>query len=112
MKDDGLRLLAIERLGPLAPAVAREALEMGTTDVKPNVLAWQGSLGMVHGHEVVLWIHRDLCTRVLEVPSVVDVLTAAIASAIGSVSGNALAELKILRREMAPARSTAYRGRQ
>jgi hypothetical protein len=111
-EDEGLRLLALERLGPLAPSLAREALEAGVTDVEPDVLAWHGSLGMVHGHLVVLWLDPETCTRVLEVPSVVDALTAAVASAVARVSGHALAELKILARATGlPQRSTAYRGR-
>ena len=55
--------------------------------------------------------YTDLCARVNEVPSVVDALTAAVASAVAKVSGNALAELKILGRATALPRSTPYRGR-
>ena len=111
-EDEGLRLLALERLGPLAPPLAREALEGGATEVEPDVLAWSGSLGMVHGHLVVLWVDPDTCARVLELPSVVDALTAAVASAVATASGHALAELKILARTTGlPPRSTAYRGR-
>jgi hypothetical protein len=111
-EDEGLRLLALERLGALAPPLAREALEAGATDVEPDVLAWNGSLGMVHGHLVVLWLDPDTWSRVVELPSVVDALTTAIASAVARVSGHALAELKILARTTGqPPRSTAYRGR-
>ena len=109
-EDEGLRLLALERLGPLSPPLAREALEVWTVDVEPDVLAWQGSLGMVHGHLVVLWLDPELRDRVCEVPSAVDALTAAIASAVARVSGQALAELKILARATTAPRSTAYRG--
>ncbi|MBX3261946.1 MAG: hypothetical protein KIS78_00020 [Labilithrix sp.] len=110
-EDEGLRLLALGRLGPLASPLAREALEHGVTEVEPNVLAWTGTMGMVHGHLVVLWLEPDLHARVTEVPSVVDALTAAVASAVARVSGNALAELKILARAARAARSTPYRGR-
>jgi len=109
-EDEGLRLLALDRLGALAPELARLALEAGVVEVEPNVLAWDGSLGTVHGHLVVLWLDRDLWTRVREVPSVADALTAALAGAVAQASGNALAELKILARDIAP-RSTPYRGR-
>ena len=68
-------------------------------------------MGMVHGHLVVLWLDRELAARVNEAPSVVDALTAAVASAVAKVSGNALAELKILGRAAGPARATPYRGR-
>jgi hypothetical protein len=86
------------------------ALESGVIEVEPDILAWNGSLGMVHGHLVILWLDLDLLTRVKEVPSVVDSLTAAVASAVGNVAGSSLAELKILGRDLPP-RSTAYRGR-
>lgn len=95
----------------IGPPLAREALEAGTIEVEPNVLAWSGSLGMVHGHLVVLWISPDLLQRVNEAPSVVDALTAAIASAIARVSGQSLAELKILARAGNVTRETPYRGR-
>ncbi len=110
-EDDGLRLLALERLGPLSAPLAREALESGVVEVEPDVLAWSGSFGMVHGHLVVLWVDPDMAARVNDAPSAVDALTAAVASAVAKVSGNALAELKILGRAQAPARSTPYRGR-
>lgn len=110
-EDEGLRLLGLARLPELAPPAAREALELGVIEVESDVLAWNGSYGMVHGHLVVLWLDPETCRRVTEAPSVVDALTAALAAAVAQVSGHALAELKVLSREMAPRRSTAYRGR-
>ncbi len=110
-EDEGLRLLAIGKLSEFSPALAREALECGEVEVEPNVLAWNGTMGMVHGHLIVLWLDPDTCGRVNETPSVVDALTAAMASAVAQVSGQALAELKVLPREMIARRSTAYRGR-
>lgn len=111
IEDEGLRYLAIAKLGELAPPLAREALEVGQVEMQANVLAWSGTLGMVHGHLVVLWLDHDTCRRVNEAPSVVDALTSAFASAVGQVSGHALAELKVLARDMIARRSTAYRGR-
>lgn len=110
-EDEGLRLLGITKLSELAPALAREALDSGVIEVEANVLAWNGSYGMVHGHLVVLWLDPDTARRVNETPSVVDALTAAMASAVALVSGHALAELKVLARETIARRSTAYRGR-
>ncbi|MBX3205521.1 MAG: hypothetical protein KF764_10665 [Labilithrix sp.] len=110
-EDDGLRLLALETLGPFGSPLAREALERGVTDVEPDVLAWTGTMGMVHGHLVVLWLEPDLHARVVEIPSVVDALTAVVAASVARVSGNALAELKILARAERHARTTPYRGR-
>ena len=110
-EDEGLRLLSLQQIGEHAPPFAREALEIGVLEVQPNVLAWNGTLGMVHGHLVVLWLDPDTCTRVNETPSAVDALTAAIAAAVAHVSGQALAELKILPRAMIARASTPYRGR-
>jgi hypothetical protein len=110
-EDEGLRLLALERLGALGPALAREALEAGVLEVEPDVLAWSGTMGIVHGHLVVLWLDPELCARIGEAPWVADALTAAVAAAVAKVSGNALAELKILPRRTAGPRATAYRGR-
>ncbi len=97
-EDEGLRLLALQALGAMAPSMARAALEGGATEVEPDVLAWHGSLGMVHGHLVVLWLDAETCALVNGSPSTVDALTAAVASAVARISGNALAELKILAR--------------
>ncbi len=111
-EDEGLRLLALGRLGALSSPLAREALESGVVEVEPDVLAWSGSMGMIHGHLVVLWLDPELAHRVNEAPSAVDALTAAVASAVAKVSGNALAELKILgRANGGPARASPYRGR-
>lgn len=109
-EDEGLRLLALEHLGALSPELARLALESGVMEVEPDVLAWNGSLGVVHGHLVILWLDSDLLERIQQAPSVADALTAAVASAVSHVAGNSLAELKILGRD-SPPRSTAYRGR-
>ena len=94
--DDGLRLIALEVLGPVGQPLAREALEVGSLEVHPHVMTWQGSLGAVSGHLVVLWLEPELCARVQAVPSACDALTAAVAAAVARVSGNALADLKIL----------------
>lgn len=110
-EDEGLRYLAISKLGELAPPLAREALEGGEVEMQADVLAWNGSYGMVRGHLVVLWLDPDTCRRVNEAPSVVDALTHAFAGAVSQVSGHSLAELKVLAREMVARRSTAYRGR-
>jgi hypothetical protein len=110
-EDEGLRLLAIEQLGALAPPFARQAWENGKVEVEPDVLEWDGSLGRVHGHLVVLWLEPDLCRSVNETLTVVDALTAAFASAIAQVANNTLAELKIVPMSEGTTRSTPYRGR-
>ena len=110
-EDDGLRVLALRALGPLALPLAREALELGRLEVEPDVRSWQGSHGQVHAHLVFLWLEAELCTRVQQTPSAVDALTAAVASAVASVANHTLFDLKILPLPSSNRRSTAYRGR-
>ena len=109
--DQALRLHALDKLGALGPPLAREALESGEAVLEPNVLAWTGTTGAVHGHRVVLWVEPELCARVHMAPSAIDALTAAMASAVAGEPGNALAELQIRPRTMAPLRTSPYRGR-
>jgi hypothetical protein len=110
-EDEALRLRAIEQLGVYAPELAREALEAGTIEVEDDVLVWEGSLGTVHGDRVVLWLTPELSARAAELPSVVDALTAAIATAVATHhADHALAQLEIRPREEPPRRRSAYRG--
>lgn len=109
-EDDGLRLQALDALGPFSPPLAREALETGVAEVEPDILAWTGSTGTVYGHRVVLWLDSELAARVNETPSSVDALTAAVATALAKEPGHALAELEIRGRIAARPPRTAYRG--
>src|SRR5690606_31111922 len=52
--DDRLRREALEELGPHGPSLAQDALESGALFVERDVLAWEGSLGTIHAHRVVL----------------------------------------------------------
>jgi hypothetical protein len=108
--DDPLRLTALERLGPLAPPVARDALERGLVEIEADILAWEGSLGAIHGHRVWLSVDPELFRLISAAPVVVDSLTAALAAAMAERGGSSLAELKIHRREGAVL-GTPYRGR-
>jgi len=103
-----LRALALERLGPYAPALAREALEAGEVEVVEDVLGWQGSLGQVRAHRVVVATEPGLAARVASSPFAIDALTAAFAAAIVG-TGASLAELVVTPR---PIRATKgpYRG--
>lgn len=109
-EDVALQRLALDRLGEFAPPLAREALECGALEVRPDVLEWTGTLGTVRGHHVVLWLREELQTRVLELPAVVDALTAAVATAVANAPGNALVKFEILS-SGATAKASPYRGR-
>jgi hypothetical protein len=108
-EDVGLRLLALERLGPLGHPFAREALECGTVEVVLDVLDWEGTFGTIHGHRVIVRVDESLFARVSAVPAAVDALTSAVAAAVAQTAGHALAELKIQPRTE-PRSGTPYRG--
>ncbi len=112
-EDEPLHHRALERLGPLASTLAREALESAIVEVEPEVLAWTGTSGTVRGHLVLLWVEPSLASRVNGAPSALDELTAAIAAAVATEEGNALAELKVVARksDSTPVRASPYRGR-
>ena len=108
--DDALRQQALERLGPLASPLAREALEVGIARATRDVLAWEGSSGTVHGHRVVLEVPADVHRRLMAAPSGVDALVRAFAAAVAG-DGEVLAELVLEPGERAPGTSSPYRGR-
>jgi hypothetical protein len=108
-ENERLRIIALERLGAHAPALAREALETATMSMVEAVLTWQGSFGHVRAHRVVLAVDPALSERVHASPFALDALTAAIAGAIGS-GQEALAELVVTSRPIEEATKSPYRG--
>ncbi len=109
-EDDSLRVRALDALGPLGDALAREALEEGTVRVEPAVLTWEGSHGEVQGHRVVVVVRPALHGRLLGHPGAYDALTAALAAAISAAPGNALADLRVEAGDE-PRSGAPYRGR-
>lgn len=82
--DDALRRRALDALGPLGEAGAREALEAGGVEVELAVATWEGSHGTVQAHRVTLVLPADLHARVSASPATLDALSAAFASAIST----------------------------
>jgi len=111
LADDALRLRALARLPPLAPELARDALESGEVVTEPAVLAWEGSLGRLEADRVSLGVTPELAAALRARPAVVDVLTQAIAAAVAEAPGRSLAELRIEPRAPARPREGPYRGR-
>lgn len=108
--DEALRRQALGRLGPLAPPLAREALEHGLVEVEHDVLSWEGTLGTRRAHRVVVVVEPELAAALRDAPSAVDALTAAFAEAIARGEA-ALASLDVeARGGVRAARGTAYRG--
>lgn len=94
--DDGpLRARALEALGPAGPALAREALELGTLEIEPHPLAWEGSLGHVTGLRAVLRVAPVLRARVAASPAAEDALVRAVAAAVAATPGRSLADLAL-----------------
>jgi len=93
--DEALRLRALEVLGPLGDALAREALESGTTLVEHDVLAWEGSHGTTHAHRVVVVVSEELHARLVSKHAAKDGLAAALAAAMAERTGHSMAEVRI-----------------
>lgn len=109
MSDEALRRAALDALGALGDAIAREALERGVIEVVADRTTWEGTAGTMHGDGVVLRLPETLRRRVLETPSVVDALEKAVGAALGARPLRSLFELTI---EIGDERSasTPYRG--
>lgn len=93
--DDGLRQRALVLLGTFGDAVARELLSVGTVAVEHDVLAWEGSHGLVHAHRVVVRAPAGIVARAHERPATLDALSAALSTAIAERGREALAELRL-----------------
>lgn len=91
MTDEALRRRALDRLGPLGDDAARDALEQGALTISPDETSWEGSLGTVHGHRVVLRAPSSVVGRIGEASR--DALVAAIAAALSEQRGHALSDL-------------------
>ncbi len=109
MTDEaGLRRLALDVLGPLGDALAREALEHGALVVEPAEVSWEGTAGHVRGVRATLRLEAGLCARVLASPATVDALVAAVAIAVAS-PGRALADLSFSPGDVPRRERTPYR---
>ncbi len=93
--DDGLRIRALEALGPLGDELAREALTAGSVSVERDVLAWEGSHGTVRAHRVTVTVETELHRRVTASYAAVDGLNAAVSAAVSERPAEALADLVV-----------------
>jgi hypothetical protein len=93
--DEALRRRALEALGQLGDALAREALEAGAVAIEHDVLAWEGSHGTMHGHRVVVLTSAELSARLAAHPAAMDGLAAALSSAMAVRPGHAVADIRI-----------------
>jgi hypothetical protein len=93
--DEPLRIRALEMLGPLGDALARESLETGSVSVEHGVLAWEGSHGQVTAHRVVVIVVEELYRNVRERPAALDGLSHALSAAMSERPGHAVADLRV-----------------
>jgi hypothetical protein len=84
LRDDALRILALDALGPLGEALAHEALEQATVTVEPDVTVWEGSRGTMHGDRIVVGLATPLLERVVASHAARDGITAALAAALAA----------------------------
>lgn len=93
--DEPLRVRALDVLGPLGDAVAREALESGSVVVEHDVLAWEGSHGTTHAHRVVVVLPSELHARLGSSHAAKDGLAAALAAAMAERAGQSVADVRL-----------------
>ena len=110
-EDENLRARALDALGPLGDALAREALERGVVSVEHDVKVWQGTQGTMHGHRVLVTVDAELRARLTAAHAAIDGLSAALASAMAERSGQAVADVRIVVGERSDRLDRPYRGR-
>ena len=103
--DEPLRIRALEVLGPLGDALAREALESGSVAVEHDVLAWEGSHGTTHAHRVVVVVSDELHAQLASRHAAKDGLAAALAAAMAERAGHSVADVRIEAGELERART-------
>jgi acetylornithine deacetylase/succinyl-diaminopimelate desuccinylase-like protein len=97
-EDDALRVRALEVLGPLGDALAREALERGIVLVEHDVRSWQSSHGTVRGHRVVVALPEELLLRIdarHAGHATRDSLAASLAAAMAERAGQAMVDVRL-----------------
>lgn len=108
---ESLRRAALQALGPVGDALARDALSRGEIDIAPGVARWEASAGRVEGHRVTLRVDSTCLERIRHQPSVYDALCAAFAAAVATRPGESLFELE-LHSVTGGMTETPYRGRR
>jgi hypothetical protein len=93
--DEPLRVRALDALGALGEALAREALETGSVEVEHDVLAWEGSHGTVHAHRVIVSTSEALRDRIVAHHAAMDGLCAALSTAMAERAGHSVADVRI-----------------
>jgi len=109
-EDEALRTHALEALGPLGDALAREALERGMVSVEADVVTWEGTQGTMLGHRLVVTLEADLHARATASHATRDAVTAALSAAMAERPGHAVSDVR-LEVGVAARASSPYRDR-
>jgi hypothetical protein len=107
--DEALRRRALELLGALGAALAREALESGSVEVELDVLAWQGSRGQVRAHRVIVSVERALHASLVASHAACDGLVAALSAAMAERRDEAVADVRFEQGSASASASGPYR---
>ncbi|AKV01275.1 hypothetical protein AKJ09_07938 [Labilithrix luteola] len=108
--DEALRLRALAHLGPFGDALARELLEQGSVYVDPDVLAWEGTKGPMHGHRVIVRVPTALYGRAAASHAAFDALSASLAAAMAERAGHSMADVVLEEGEPHPRGPRGPRG--
>jgi len=92
---DSLRRSALAALGAWADPRARRALAHGELVVQRDVAGWDGSAGRIRGHRVTLVLDAQRFSEIAHAPALIDALCAAVAVAVSSTPGDALADFVV-----------------
>jgi hypothetical protein len=92
---DSLRRSALAALGAWSDPRAQRALAHGELLVQRDVAGWEASGGRMRGHRVTLVLDSQQLSEVRDTPALIDALCAAVAIAVSSTPGDALADFVV-----------------
>ena len=110
MNPEALRARARLALSLHADERAHGAIARGEVVVIPRISSWEGARGPVAGHKVGLGLSAFDLGRMVDAYGVRDAVVAAMATAVASEEGNALAELVLFWSPAAQVEAGHYRG--
>jgi hypothetical protein len=77
--------------------------------VQRDVATWESSIGPMRGHRVTLVLDAQRFSEVHHTPALIDALCAAVATAVSSTPGDALADFVVRGTNSAIERRSPYR---
>jgi hypothetical protein len=92
---DSLRQSALAALGAWADPRAQRALAHGELVIERDVAGWEGSAGRIRGHRVTLLLDSQRFAEVRDAHALIDALCGAVAIAVSSAPGDALADFVV-----------------